>query len=100
MSCRALISELTLRQQLMMCFALSHAPALLHQHLASAALFVISAFLLPTQRRFSWISLITFIVFGVQFSVLQVLLSRDISTPLWLASTFFRNFEDLFLRTH
>ena len=60
MSWRVLISALTLLQQLTMCFAFSCSPALLHQHFFSDLFFEINSLLFPTQRRFSWISRITF----------------------------------------
>ena len=99
MSCRALISPDTFLQQLTICLALRGSPVLLHQHFDSGFILVIISFLLPTQRRFSRISRITFIVLMEQFKVLQVFFNSPMSIAPWLAMIFFKNAEDLFLRT-
>ena len=78
----------------MMCFAFRGSPDLLHQHTESVFFFVISSRLLPTHRRFSWISMITFIVFGVQFSVFHVFWKSFTSIELWFAMTFLRKHDD------
>ena len=67
---------------------------MLHQHFVSDLFFEISSFRFPMQRRFSWISRITFRVLGVQFNVLQVFLKRFISLAFWLGMMRFRNIQD------
>lgn len=91
--CLALISPWTIIHQLPIGLAFSVSPVLLHQHFVSV-FFVTSSLLLQTQRRFSWISRITFMVFGEQFIVLKVFLKSVISIKLWLANTRFRNNEE------
>ena len=78
----------------MICLAVRDSPVLVHQHFESVFFFVINSLLFPTQRRFSWISLITFIVFGEQLRDLQVFLRSLISTELWFETIFFRKRED------
>ena len=72
-------------------------PDLLQKHSVSAFFFEINFFLFPIQRRFSWTSLITFMVLGEQLRVLHVFLNSPTSILLWFSMTFFRSDEDFVL---